>query len=73
MTRVLSFSLNGFALGKFFEKRICAKARFYQDLAAYTVLLKDNVVGRQLELSNFNESFVQNCGETFGSYLLNGE
>lgn len=66
-------TLIGFALGKLFEKKICAKGRFYQDLTAYIVLLRDNVVGRQLELSSFNESFVQNCGEAFGVYLLKSE
>lgn len=69
---IICCTLAGFALGKFLERRIGEKGKFYQDLTMYVALLKDNVLGRQLELEKFNAEFIQNCGSTFKSYIQNG-
>lgn len=65
--------LGGFALGKFFEKKIVAKGKFYRDLLRYVATLKENVSGRQLELRKFNEEFAKTCGKPFAEYVLTGK
>ena len=70
---VICCILGGFALGKFIEKQICIKGKFYQDLNKYVALLKDNVNGRQLELAKFNEEFVKRSGTVFAEFLENGK
>lgn len=65
--------LAGFALGKFVERKVAEKGKFYQDLTSYVALLKDNVSGRQLELTNFNKQFSQNCCKAFCDYITLGE
>lgn len=66
--------LVGFALGKFLERKVLEKGKFYQDLCAYVSLLKDNITGRQLQLSAFNESFaLNNSSKAFADYLLKRE
>lgn len=62
----------GFALGKFVERRLGDKGRFYKDLTRYVLSLKENVGGRQLELAKFNEEFAQSCSKPFADYLLLG-
>lgn len=70
---VICCTLAGFAIGKYFQNRITDKGNFYRDLSSYVAILKDNVCGRQLEMSAFNAQFAQNCGKHFGEYLLNGK
>jgi len=65
--------LGGFALGKYVENRIGEKGKFYQDLTRYTVALKDNVSGRQLELSKFNDEFCASCSKVFAEFLSTGK
>lgn len=52
------------------EKRILAKGKFYQDLTTYISLLKENVYGRQLELSVFDNEFAKSSGKAFADYIL---
>lgn len=63
----------GFAVGKYIEHRICEKGKFYQDLTMYIALLKDNVSGRQVEMSAFNSEFAQKSSKAFSDYLLHKE
>lgn len=65
--------LGGFALGKCFEKGINEKGRFYQDATRYAASLKENVVGRQLEIARFNNDFGKTCGKAFAEYLADGK
>lgn len=65
--------LGGFALGKYFENRICEKGKFFQDITRYASTLKENVLGRQLELSRFNENFTKTCSRAFAEYLNEGK
>lgn len=66
---VIGCILGGFVIGKFFERRISEKGAFYKDLTRYLSLLKDNVNGKQLELSGFNEEFSKNCGRSFADFI----
>lgn len=68
---IICCTLIGYALGKYVERKICDKGKFYQDLTSYIMLLKDNVSGRQLELSSFNTEYSKNSGKIFSEYLLN--
>lgn len=65
--------LAGFALGKLIETKIGEKGKFYQDLTSYVSLLKDNVLGRQLEIASFNQEFAANSSKMFADYILNGK
>ncbi len=47
----------GFLIGKFFEKRISEKGEFYRDLQKYVISFEENVEGRRVELSKFNDGF----------------
>lgn len=65
--------LTGFAIGKFFERKISEKGRFYQDLTAYVALLKDNISNKQLELGRFNQEYSLKCSKLFADFITNGE
>ena len=65
--------LCGYCIGKYIEKCIAVKGLFYQDVRRYTVGLRENVTGRQLELDKFNGEFTQNCSAAFADYLTNGK
>lgn len=73
MIIIICCVLAGFAIGKYIEKRVAEKGKFYQDLTMYVTLLKDNVTGRQLELATFNAEFAKNSGNAFASFILNRE
>lgn len=68
---VICCILAGFVLGKFIEKKIGEKGGFYQDLTAYILQLKDNVIGRQLELTEFNQNFAAKSGCAFAEFIQN--
>ena len=70
---ILACSACGFAIGKYFERRIRGKARFFDDLNRYAALFRVNVQGRQLEADLFNSQFAENCGKEFGAYLNGGK
>lgn len=65
--------LGGFAIGKFFENRASSKSKFYMDLVRYMSALNENIVGRQLEIAQFDQQFALNCSKEFGEYLINGQ
>ncbi len=62
-------SLSGFLIGKFFEKRISEKGEFYRDLQKYVISFEENVEGRMVELSKFNDGFCDGSSESFVLYL----
>ena len=68
---IIGCTLIGYLLGKYIERKIFDKGKFYQDLTSYVMLLKDNVNGRQLELSSFNLEYSQGSGKIFSDFLLN--
>ena len=70
---LISCALCGFACGKYLEKRVRRKGEFYSDLQRYITLLKVNVEGKQVELSDFNEEFCQNCSVAFSQYVQEGK
>lgn len=61
--------LGGFAIGKFVERKVVSKGKFYRDLVRYASTLNENISGRQLEIAQFNQQFILNCGKEFGDYL----
>lgn len=65
--------LGGFALGKCFERGITDKGKFYQDATRYAASLKENVIGRQLEIAKFNEDFCETCSKSFAEYIADGK
>ena len=65
--------LGGFALGKYIENRISAKGKFFQDVTRYAAMLKENVNGRQWELSKFNHEFCKTCSKPFAEYITVGQ
>lgn len=70
---LIACALCGFACGKYLEKRIKRTGAFYSDLQRYVALLKVNVEGRQVALSDFDEDFCQSCSEPFAQYVLEGK
>lgn len=70
---LIACSLCGYACGKYLENRIKRKGEFLSDLNRYVTLLKVNVEGKQLELSEFNAQFGSSCSEIFKEYLLDGK
>ena len=68
---LLACTLCGFACGKYVEKRIKRKGEFYADLTRYVLLLKTNVDGRKLEISEFNKEYLSQSGQIFGNFLVN--
>ena len=70
---LIACALCGFACGKYLEKRIKRKGQFYSDLIRYVTLLKVNVEGKQVELSEFNEEFCTFCSEPFREYVEEGK
>lgn len=70
---IIICSLCGFALGKYFEKRVKGRASFFDDLCKYISRFKVNLSGRQLERRQFDEEFAAECGTVFAEYLLNGK
>lgn len=63
-------TLGGFLVGKHFEKREKLRGDFLGDLCRYIKLLKNNVKGRRVELSAFNQQFAQSCSSIFAKFLL---
>ena len=70
---LIACALCGFACGKYLEKRIRCKGGFYSDLQRYVTLLKLNVEGKQVELSDFDDEFCKSCSEVFCQYLQNNK
>ena len=71
---VICCILAGFALGKFIERRINEKGKFYRDLNSYVSLLKDNVTGQQLEIETFNKKIATNSSsKVFADYIQSHE
>lgn len=63
----------GFAIGKFLERKVNEKGKFYQDLIVYIALLKDNISSKQLELGKFNQEYTLKCSKTFADFITNKE
>lgn len=70
---IICCTLGGFAIGKYVENRINAKGKFFQDATRYAEALKENVNGRQLELTKFNAEFCKNSGKAFSEYISGGK
>ena len=70
---LIGCALCGYICGKYLEKRTKRKGEFYNDLLRYVTLLKVNVEGRQVELSDFNGEFCNNCSESFRQYVQEGK
>lgn len=49
--------LCGFISGKYIERQIKIKGKFYEDLRRYISVLKENLSGRQLELDSLNKAY----------------
>lgn len=64
--------LTGFAVGKFIEKTVGDKDKFYNDLMLYISELKENVSGRQLELAKFNQEFAKKSSRYFSDFIESG-
>ncbi|MCM1534002.1 MAG: hypothetical protein NC099_05045 [Corallococcus sp.] len=76
MTDIILFvacALLGYAVGKYFEKRVKEKGDFYSDLKRYVALFRENIVGRQVELNKFNEEFCSACSDGFAAYIACGK
>ena len=70
---IIACALCGFALGKYFERRVRSKFMFCSDLCKYLALFKVNLDVRQLEIDKFNKDFCANCSEVFCEYIEKGK